>query len=186
MDQELRKEFELGEGITMRAWRESDIQMAFDVVIRNREHLQTFMQWMTPDYSMESARKFITEGIANMRERKNAGWGIFDGERVIGSIGYAALNWPARSCEIGYWIDKDYEGKGIVTRACRVLIDYSFDELNMNRVEIRCSTENERSAAVPERLGFKREGVLRQAEMIHGRPHDFYIYGLLANDPRLW
>ncbi len=56
----------------------------------------------------------------------------------------------------------------------------------MNRVEIRCSTENSRSAAVPERLGFKLEGTLRQAEVLHGRAHDFLIFGLLAEDARLW
>ena len=186
MEQDLKREFDLGGGITMRAWRETDIDAAFEIVIRNREHLQTYMQWMTPDYSIESAKKFITEGITSMRERKSAGWAIFEGENLIGSIGFAALSWPAKSCEIGYWIDKDHEGKGIVTRACRALIDYVFNELKFNRVEIRCSTENKRSSSVPERLGFTLEGVLRQAELLNGRAHDFCVFGLLANDPRLW
>ena len=66
------------------------------------------------------------------------------------------------------------------------MIDYAFEEMDMNRVEIRCSAENVRSAAVPERLGFKKEGLLRQAEVINGRPHAFLVFGLLAEDERLW
>jgi len=66
------------------------------------------------------------------------------------------------------------------------MIDYAFGEMEMNRVEIRCSAQNTRSAAIPERLGFTKEGLLRQAEVINGRPHDFLIFGLLAEDERLW
>ena len=86
----------------------------------------------------------------------------------------------------GYWLDRGEVGKGVVTRACRTLIKYAFEELGMNRIEIQCSAENRRSAAVPERLGFTKEGVLRQAELRNGKLHDFSIYGLLAEDQRLW
>ena len=186
MDKELRTEFDLGDGLTMRVWREDDIQIAFDIVMRNREHLATFMQWMTPDYSIDHATRFINEGIKSRLDRKNLGLALFRGDDLVGSIGFNRLEWASRSCEIGYWIAREEEGKGIITRACRALIDYAFEELDMNRVEIRCSAENTRSAGVPERLGFKREGMLRQAEMLNGRAHDFYIYGLLAQDQRVW
>jgi ribosomal-protein-serine acetyltransferase len=182
MDIELKRSFQLDNEITLRAWRESDIAQAFDVVIRNREHLQEYMHWMTPDYSLETATGFITNSIAKAAERKNLGLGIFRGEGIIGSIGFVEFHWAERKTEIGYWIAKGEEGKGIITRACKLLIDYAFDELNMNRIEIHCSAENWRSAAVPERLGFLKEGVLRQAHLRNGRLHDFAIYGLLAED----
>ena len=185
MDKELRIEFEL-EGMTMRAWREDDVDEALEVVIRNREHLQTYMQWMTPEYSIENARKFVVEAIKNRLDKKTLGLALVRDGHVIGSTGFNRLDWNARVCEIGYWIDKDEEGKGIVTRACRAMIEYAFDELEMNRVEIRFSTENTKSAAIPERLGFMREGLLRQADVLHGRAHDFLIYGLLADEPRVW
>ncbi|MDI1243150.1 MAG: GNAT family protein [bacterium] len=56
----------------------------------------------------------------------------------------------------------------------------------MKGVEIRCSAENSRSAAPPEPLGFKLESTTRQAEVLHGRPHDFLKFGLLAEDERVW
>ncbi|HUR96702.1 MAG TPA: GNAT family N-acetyltransferase [Pyrinomonadaceae bacterium] len=184
--EQLRTEFELSEGVTLRAWEESDLLDAYDIVIQERAHLQTFMRWMTNEYSMEDSRKFLTNAIANRKEKKNLGLGIFRGDKLIGSIGFVYFDWEARKTEIGYWIAKVEEGKGIVTAATRRLIEYTFDELGFNRVEIRCSTENARSAAVPIRLGFRKEALLRQAEVIHDRLHDFFVFALLAEDPRLW
>ena len=182
MDIELRSEFRLDDEITLRAWQESHIERGFEVVMRNREHLQQFMHWMSDDYSMESSRKFMTEGIAKRIAKESLGLGIFRGDDLIGSIGFVSFDWRSRRTEIGYWISKDEEGKGVISRATKLLIDHAFDELNMNRIEIRCSSENIRSAAVPERLGFRKEGHLRQAEFRNGRAHDFLIYGLLRED----
>lgn len=141
---------------------------------------------MTPDYSIESSRSFITESIAARRERRNLGFGIFRGAELAGSIGFVDFDWTTRKTELGYWIDKREEGRGIITAACKILVEYAFDDLSMNRIEIRCAAENIRSAAVPERLGFRLEGALRQVEYRNGKLHDFNIYGLLADDPRLW
>jgi ribosomal-protein-serine acetyltransferase len=185
MDKALKTQFEL-EGFSMRAWREADVEAALEIVLANREHLQTYMQWMTQGYSIEDSRKFIVEGIKNRLDKKTLGLALVRERKLIGSTGFNRLDWNAKVCEIGYWIDYREEGKGTVTKACRAMIEYAFDELGMNRVEIRCSSENARSAAVPIRLGFKQEGVLRQAEMLNGRPHDFLIFGLLADDPRVW
>jgi ribosomal-protein-serine acetyltransferase len=145
-----------------------------------------FMHWMTPDYSISSAEEFVTRSIAAAASKTSLGFGIFRDAHFIGSIGFNQFDWQSKRTEIGYWIDKGEEGKGIVTRSCERLIGYAFDDLNMNRVEIRCSTENIRSAAIPERLGFQKEGVLRRAEMRNGRLQDFSVYGLLADDPRVW
>ncbi|HQU93814.1 MAG TPA: GNAT family protein [Pyrinomonadaceae bacterium] len=185
MDKPLRTEFQL-DGVEMRAWREDDVDAALEIVLENREHLQTYMQWMTPNYSIIDARKFIAEGIKNRLDKLNLGLAVVRDGKLIGSTGFNRFDWKARVCEIGYWIDHLHEGKGIVTKACKAMIEYAFDELEMNRVEIRCSAENTRSAAIPERLGFTKEGSLRQAEVINGRPHDFLIFGLLAEDERLW
>lgn len=185
MDKELKTEFQL-DGFVMRAWREEDVDAALEIVLQNREHLQTYMQWMTPDYSIEDARKFIFGGIKDRLDKKTLGLALIRNGRLIGSLGFNRLDWAARVCEVGYWIDHREEGKGIVSKACRAMIDYAFGELGMNRVEIRCSAENSRSSAVPERLGFKLEGLLRQAVLLNDRPHDFLVYGLLAEDERLW
>jgi len=186
MDKELKSEFRLDDEITLRTFAESDAGTVLDVVSANREHLRTFMRWMSDDYSLETAKEFIARAIETRSKKENTGFGIFRGDKVIGSIGFVHFDWTARKTEIGYWIVKDEEGKGIISAATKLLIEYAFDELGMNRIEIRCSTENQRSAAVPLRLGFRKEGEFRQAELIHDRLHDFNIYALLADDPRVW
>ncbi len=83
---------------------------------------------------------------------------------------------------IGYWLGGEYEGKGIMTRACTALIDYGFGELGLNRIVIRASTENTRSQAVPLRLGFTREGVERQAEWLNDHFIDMIVYSMLRSE----
>jgi ribosomal-protein-serine acetyltransferase len=186
MDKKLTTTFQIDDEITLRAFAEGDAEQVAEAVLRNREHLEIFMHWMTPDYSVESAKDFVGRSIAAVEEKTGLGFGIFRARYLIGSIGFVYFDWVAHKTEMGYWIDKHEEGKGIITNACMHLIQYAFDDLGLNRIEIRCSTENLRSAAIPERLGFRKEGVLRQVELRNGRLHDFSVYGLLADDPRVW
>jgi ribosomal-protein-serine acetyltransferase len=83
---------------------------------------------------------------------------------------------------IGYWLAAPWQGKGIMTTACAALIDHAFKELKLHRVEIRCATGNARSRAIPERLGFVKEGVIRQGEWVNDRFLDLAVYGMLATD----
>ena len=182
MGPELRTEFCVGEDLILRTFRESDAEVVFAVVERNYEHLKPFMHWATPNYSIDAAREFIEKSVEATTQRKSLGYGIFHKDRFIGSIGFVKFDWKARKTEIGYWIDQSEEGRGIVSAACRILIEYAFNELHLNRVEIRCAALNLRSAAIPERFGFQKEGVLRQSEIRNGRLLDFNIYGLLADE----
>jgi ribosomal-protein-serine acetyltransferase len=174
--------FDLGDGHILRPFHAGDAEAVFTAVMANYNHLREYMHWMVPNYSLDHAKEFIASSIEATANKQSLGFGIFIGTELIGSIGFVHFDHAARRTEIGYWIDKSHEGKGIVSRSCRRLIDYAFGELQMNRVEIRCSTENVRSAAIPVRFGFTREGTLRQSEVRNGRMHDFAIYGLLASE----
>lgn len=176
--------FRLDSDVEPRAFTKRDAELVFDSVIRNREHLRPFMQWLTVDYSLDSARDFISHSRQAIAAKEGLPLGIFRDNDLIGSAGFVNFEWQTRRAEIGYWIDKNEEGKGIVSQACRLLLEYAFGDLRLNRVEIRCSTLNKRSAAVPTRLGFQLEGVLRQSEWRDGQLHDFAVYGLLANEWR--
>jgi ribosomal-protein-serine acetyltransferase len=100
----------------------------------------------------------------------------------MGACGYARMSWEKRMAEIGYWLDKDMQGKGIITRATRALVTCAFQEYGLNKVEIHAAVGNKRSRAVPERLGFTQEGILRQAQWLNGRAHDMVIYRILASE----
>ncbi|NOT46966.1 MAG: GNAT family N-acetyltransferase [Acidobacteria bacterium] len=174
--------FRIDREIILREFTYEDAEEVFRTVTENYEHLRPFMHWIVPDYSLELTRHFISEAIAARLERRNLGLAILRKDRFIGSIGFTTFDRLANTTEIGYWISGDEEGKGIITRATRLLIGHAFSELGMNRIEIRCSAENLRSGAIPERLGFKKEGVLRQSQFRNGKLHDFNVYGLLKSE----
>lgn len=88
----------------------------------------------------------------------------------------------ALKTEIGYWIDREEQGKGIVSAATVKLIAFAFDTIGINRIEIRCAADNRRSAAIPRRLGFQQEGCLRQSEFRNGRLRDFLVFGLIKSE----
>ena len=101
------------------------------------------------------------------------------GQRFIGRCGIR-INPYARSGDIGYWIDGEYEGRGITSRSARALISSVFNELDLTRVELRTSVENKRSRSVADRLGFAYEGILPGGLRFSHRSDDVALYGVTA------
>lgn len=133
--------------------------------------------------------EITSESIANYRALQIQAWEaktaipglIRRNGHVIGSIA-ATINTYAKTAEIGFWIDADHEGEGIVSKAAQALIDLIFRNGDIVRIEIRTSVGNQRSRAVAERLGFALEGVLRQALNVGAEQHDAAVYGLIAGE----
>ena len=71
-----------------------------------------------------------------------------------------------------------------MTEACRAMLNYGFDVLGLNKIEIRCATGNTRSCAIPRRLGFTQEGIIRQAEWLYDHYVDLVLYWMLASEWR--
>src|SRR5690606_33172656 len=105
----------------------------------------------------------LIEAEANFKLRKDLRLHFFLKEtgQFIGSTGLHRIDWEVRKFEIGYWVDNRYEGKGYVTEAVERITQFAFEELEANRVEIRCDPDNVRSRAVANRLDFELEGILR-------------------------
>jgi ribosomal-protein-serine acetyltransferase len=74
------------------------------------------------------------------------------------------------------------QGKGIITKSCKAIIDFSFLDLHLNRIEIKCGTENFKSKTIPEKLNFTQEGIIRQGELLYDKFIDLNLYSLLKND----
>ena len=150
------------------------------LVRRDLAHLRPWMPWASERYSVEDAREFIRRQIRQYAEDQCFATLIFHAGRVAGSIGYNNIDWSNRKTDIGYWLGSAYQGRGIMTRACRALVVHAFTELRLNRVEIYCAVENRRSRRIPERLGFTEEGTHRQAEWVHDHFKDLISYSALA------
>ncbi len=170
---------DLGEGAEVRVLEPDDADEVFALVDANRDRLREWMPWVDGTTSPASSRAFIEHARAT--ERLD-GLGFFVEGAYAGGIGMRvdALQGEA---EIGYWIGSAWEGRGLVTRGCRALIAHAFGELGLHRVSIRVAPDNLRSRAIPERLGFAQEAVLREAGRTDARGYqDLVVYGMLDRE----
>ena len=166
---------DLGDGAEVRFLESSDAPELFAVVDANRERLRARMPWVDGTTSPQDIRAFIERGGSG--ENLDA-LGIYLSGVCVGTIG-ARPDVMNGDCQIGYWVGADHEGRGFVTRACRALIEHLFATPDCHRVTIRAAPDNARSRAIPERLGFRREGLMRQAGWAPaGGYHDLVVNGL--------
>jgi ribosomal-protein-serine acetyltransferase len=139
------------------------------------------MPWEETTRSPADTRAFIERSIA--AEDDLDANGIWVRGELAGSIGMR-IDTLNNGAEIGYWIAGPFEGQGLVTRACRLFIEEGFGRLGLHRIMIRAGTENVRSRAIPERLGFTYEGTMRESGRTGGGAYvDLAVYGLLENEP---
>jgi ribosomal-protein-serine acetyltransferase len=101
---------------------------------------------------------------------------------MCGVCGFHPFDITNKIGGIGYWLSRAYSGKGIMTLSVKALVEVGFRDYGLNRIEITCATGNARSRAIPERLEFKFEGVLREREFLYGRYVDHAIYSMLASE----
>lgn len=153
------------------------------LVTLNYEHIKEWAAWLKEkEFPIEEIREHIKRNLMQFAENKGFNIFIWYQGEMAGKIGYNYFDWDHRNTEIGYWLGASFQGKGLITKSCRVLINYAFNELKLNRIEIRCGVENKKSRKIPEKLGFREEGVVRRAEWLHDHFIDLVIYGMLASE----
>ena len=171
-------------GIEIKLFEANEAKALFSLVERNRERLRNWLPWVDHTHSSEDIRLFILRVLDQYHSNLGPQTGIWVDGVLSGTVGCHPIDWSNRNCSIGYWVDAGQEGKGIITRCCATLLDFVFDELGLHRAEIRCGTSNQRSCAVPERLGFNREGIAREAEWVNDRWVDLVVWGILEEEWR--
>lgn len=147
-----------------------------------RNYLKEWLPWVVDSFSCEDTKTFIEITLQQFAANIGFQAGIWYKGEIAGVIGYHKIDRSNKSTTIGYWLGEKYVGKGIMTKACRVLVDYALVDLNLNRVEIRCAEKNHKSRAIPERLGFTKEGVIREAEWLYDHYVNHIVYGMLAKE----
>ena len=133
----------------------------------NLPHLRPWMPWAQTPYTPEQQ----TENMARAHERflrsEDLMYLMLEGESLIGSCGIHRITWSVPVGDIGYWIDQRRQGRGYATEVAGVLTELALRPtaqggLGFERLEIRCDARNEKSAAVPERLGYELEARLKR------------------------
>lgn len=154
----------------------------FAAIDNNREHLAEFLPWVGAMQTLENAKAYLYRCEQLYQQKADVSFVIFVNETLVGRIGLHHLDNPNKTGAIGYWLSKDAEGQGIITNASKALINYGFKELELERIEIKAAIENLKSQAIPTKLGFKKEGILRHAELVNNRFVDLVLSSMLANE----
>jgi ribosomal-protein-serine acetyltransferase len=173
--------WDLGDGLQIRTFTPDDAEVSFALVEANRDRLHPWMIWEPDTKSPDDTRAFIVRSLASETDLDANGMWV-EG-RLAGTIGLRIDPGDATG-EIGYWIGSEFEGRGIVTRACRRFFDFAFEGLGLHRMELCAATGNARSRAVAERLGMRQEGILRDGVRTAEGFKDLVIYGILDDEWR--
>ncbi|OGQ46463.1 MAG: hypothetical protein A3H42_00140 [Deltaproteobacteria bacterium RIFCSPLOWO2_02_FULL_46_8] len=152
------------------------------LIEKNRKYLRQWLAWLDLNKGLEDTQAFIEHSIKEHKEKKSIVTGVWYRGKLAGVASLVKIDWMHKWTVIGYWISEEMQGKGLVTKSSRALIDYAFHDLKLNRIEIRCATENQKSRAVIERLGLKKEGITRQVEWLYDHFVDALVYSVLAEE----
>lgn len=166
----------------LRSYQLEDVESLFNAVNDSRKHLRVWFDWVDQTTKPEHTQQFINLCQQKRHAQEGLVLGIFHKGAIIGEVAMHHWDHAIKKAELGYWISGKYEGKGIITKALVRFMDFLFENLGLNRLEIRFSPTNKRSGAVAERLHFKIEGVLRKSYMRHGNLEDVVVTGLLREE----
>jgi ribosomal-protein-serine acetyltransferase len=172
----------LSERHELRLLQITDAPELFELTDANRAYLRQWLPWLDATNEVADTKSFIESTLEQFANQDALVAAICYDRSIVGTIGFNQIEWQHRSGYIGYWLAESHQCRGIMTTSCQALIDYAFTTLYLNRLVIACATGNQRSRAIPERLGFIPEGVERNAEWLYDRYVDHEIYVLFVRE----
>lgn len=167
--------------VSLRWISEEDV----DALHRIFSHPEVMRYWGAPPLADRNAAVKLMEEIHDgFRQEKNLKWGIArrTDDALIGTATLFNLNLDNHRAEIGYGLDRAHWGMGYMNEALQALLEFAFEELALHRIEADVDPRNTASIRTVERLGFQREGYLRERWQVNGEIQDTVFYGLLRPD----
>jgi ribosomal-protein-serine acetyltransferase len=174
--------FAIDSSVALRVLREDDAAELFALTDSNREYLRRWLPWVDLVTSEQDSRSFLANVTAQREDGRGPTFGILCDGALSGVVGYLPIDLANRIGEIGYWLAPRAQGRGVMTQCCQFVVRYGFLTLDLNRIQIAAGTDNHDSRAIPERLGFKLEGILRAREALYGTFIDHALYSLLRSE----
>lgn len=173
---------QVDENIRLRFLEEQDAAAMLNLVNTNRAYLRQWLPWVDNMQTVDNFKTYINDSIKRATEKTDFGFAIIFKDQLAGRIGLHHINLQNKIGEIGYWLADGMQGNGIVTKCCKWIIQYGFTQMGLNRIEIKCAVGNNRSRAIAQKLNFKEEGILHQAEWLNGSYINLYLYAMLKEE----
>lgn len=174
----------LGGGAELRPlepWQAEEFLAHID---RARATVDPWIPWASLSTDLDSARVTLQRYADRAASDTGRLYGIWLDGTLVGGTMFVAFDAAAGSCEIGCWLEPAGQGRGLVTAAVRILVDWATGTRGLNRVEWHCRPDNTASSNVARRVGMRLDGVLREAYPYGGARHDTEVWSLIAADLR--
>ncbi len=172
------------ERLRLRGPKRGDSAPLHAAIEETLDELIPWLPWARPGHSRAETRRYLRAARAAWARRTSFEFvlELAASGTLIGIVSLHRIDWLRHSAGIGYWIRRGRFGQGFASEACAAVLGHAFDALRINRVEALVALANKPSQRVVEKLGFTREGVAREAELIEGAFLDHYQYSLLDSD----
>lgn len=175
------------ENFTIRPIKEEDAENYFKLIENNRENIAEFFpDTVTDTKDINSTISLINKKVSLWEKREGQYFTVYDilTKKIIGVVSIKNIDWKTEKCELSFFIDNNYRSRGVTTKAVKLIIEYCFRDLQLNKVFLRIAEKNIASRHVAEKNGFIKEGILRKDfKTSDGRWLDLIYYGLL-NDTK--
>jgi RimJ/RimL family protein N-acetyltransferase len=169
--------------VTLRPWgEEGDVEAI--VAACNDPAIAEFLEMIPSPYREEDAREYIARTQEGWEAGTTSNFAVVVDDAAVGSIGVRWLEPDQGVAEVGYWVAPETRGRGVCTRAVRLVSRWALEVRGMERLQLRADEKNVASNRVAEKAGFRREGVLRSSRYNPrlGRRVDFVMYSLLPGE----
>ena len=170
--------------VELRASRRTDLDPLNEAIVETLPALMRWLPWARQGHDRLDTRRYLRGSRSAWNRRTTFEFVLEardDGE-LLGVASLHRIDWLRRSAGVGYWIRSSRQRQGLATEAVRALIDHAFDTLRMHRLEVQIALDNAASQRVAGKLGFSREGVAREVELVNVRYIDHIQYALLRTD----
>jgi len=156
--------------IAIRQFESRDLSALYEATAESINELRAWMNWCRPDYSVEDCRRFLTEADTAWELGSEYNFAIVDREHGLlhGSIALNRIDRSFDSANVGYWVRRSQAGRGVASRALRLVSRFAFGGLALDRLEIVVPEDNIASRRVAEKAGARSEGIPGKELILHG------------------
>ena len=175
------------ERFLLRRFARKDGDPIHDAVLASLPELSLWLPWAHANYGRDDASAYIRESMQSWKEGKAFDFAIRspnDPGRHLGNISVWHVSRLGKVGEIGYWVRSDAASNGIATEATSAMLRLGFGSLGLHKITLRIAVGNEPSLRVAEKLGFTREGILREELRVQGKWLDHVLYSMLEHEHR--
>ncbi len=185
----MEKEIVIDEHIRLRATTAASAAEEYFLIIRSREHILPWLSWVhiydaftSFEDGVRARQEYQAGKLEEFEKGTSYAYDIYYDNELAGCIELKTISHENRSCDIAYWLSKDFTGKGIMTKSVNILAALAFENLDMHRISINVADKNLASRSVAERCGFKLDAVLRDRFFLEGVYYGCCVYSKLESE----